>query len=311
MQRGCGSASLHIMHRAIIIGCGYVGERVAGAERDRGREVLAVSRNPERIQLLREAGVEALAADLDQPSSLPELPLAGAIVYYFAPPPPTGREDPRLGAFLGRLDARHTPEVLVLISTTGVYGDCGGDWVDESRPPAPVAERARRRWHAEQQLTAKAQALSMRHVVLRVPGIYGPGRLPRARLQRGEPVLAEAAAPWSNRVHVDDLVRACLAAAARADACGVYNVTDGHPTTMTDYFNRAADALGLARPPQIDPHTAASELSAGMLSYLAESKRIDNRRMRTGLGVTPRYEDLDEGLAASVAAERAGSRAAP
>ena len=290
----------------IIIGCGYVGERVAHAEMQRGAQVLAVTRNPERVAALQRRGIAALAGDLDRIETFAKLPSNDALVYYFAPPPSAGRTDPRMAAFLERLRQTGTPAATVLISTTGVYGDCGGAWVTEARQPAPVADRALRRWDAEQQLTTWAGDQGMRIVILRVPGIYGPGRLPRARLQRGDPVLIESASPWSNRVHVDDLVRACLAAGASSDVRGVFNISDGHPTTMTDYFNRAADALGLPRPPQIDPQTAKSALSAGMLSYLAESKRIDNRAMREQLGVVPRYQNLDEGLIASLREESTG-----
>jgi nucleoside-diphosphate-sugar epimerase len=147
-------------------------------------------------------------------------------------------------------------------------------------------------------------------VILRVPGIYGPGRLPRERLEKGLPVLREADAPWSNRIHVDDLVAACMAGMARGVAGAVYNVSDGQPSTMTDYFNQVADALGLARPRQIRRAEAESEIDPGMRSYLAESRRIDNRRMREELGVTPRYGNLAQGLAASIAAETAAARVA-
>lgn len=293
-------------NQTLIIGCGYVGQRLARAEQERGNAVLAITRNTEQVERLRGLGIEARQADLGQPDRLRMLPLAGARVYYLAPPPPHGCTDPRMAAFLRATGEHGSAQAVVLISTTGVYGDCGGAWVDEQRPPQPKAERARRRYDAEQQLRTWADERGVRWAILRVPGIYGPGRLPRARLQRGEPVLAESAAPWSNRVHVDDLVAACLAAGSRGDVSGVFNISDGHPSSMTDYFNRVADALGLPRPPQLDPATAERELSAGMLSYLAESKRIDNTRMREVLGVQLRFGDLREGLAASVAAEGTG-----
>lgn len=292
------------MENVLIVGCGYVGGRVAHAERARDCKVTALTRNPDTVQSLQRTGVDARRFDLDRPDSTVLPDIHDARVYYFAPPPAQGARDPRIAGFLDLLEGHGRPRAVVLISTTGVYGDCGGDWITEARPPAPTAERALRRWDAEQCLTRWAQLHGVRAAILRVPGIYGPHRLPRARLQRGEPVLAETASPWSNRVHVDDLVRACLAAGSRADASGVFNITDGTPTTMTDYFNCAADTLGLPRPNQIDPQAARTQLSAGMLSYLAESKRIDNRRMREVLGVTPRYGDLRDGLAASVQAER-------
>ncbi len=291
------------MPATVIIGCGYVGERVARAALERGEPVTAVTRSSERAAALQGAGIATRLGDLDQPLSLETLPLAGALVYYFAPPPASGDRDPRLAGFLDVADTVGVPAAVVLVSTTGVYGDCAGQWVDESRPPAPKADRARRRWDAEQRLRTWADARGVRAVILRVAGIYGPGRLPRARLQRREPVLAAKLSPWSNRVHVDDLVCACIAAGNRDDAHGVYNVADGHPSTMTDYFNQVADALGLSRPPQIDATAAETELSEGMRSYLAESKRIDIRRMREDLGIEPRYRNLAEGLDASLGAE--------
>ena len=291
------------MQPIVIIGCGYVGERVARAALDGGAPVIALTRNRQRAATLRQLGIDVHIGDLDQPRSVTGLKLAGARVFYFAPPPASGDRDPRIAGFLEVAASVGLPNVIVLISTTGVYGDCGGAWVDESRPPAPQVDRARRRWDAEQRLTAWSEQHGVRSVVLRVAGIYGPQRLPRERLQRGEPVLSEALAPWSNRVHVDDLVRTSIAAGANTEATGVYNVADGHPTTMTDYFNRAADALGLPRPPQIDARTAERLLSPGMQSYLAESKRIAIRRMREQLGIEPLYGNLEEGLAASLRAE--------
>ncbi len=291
------------MPSTVIIGCGYVGERVARAARDDGNSVTAVSRSSERAASLQRAGIAHRRGDLDQPLSLEPLPLSGALVYYFAPPPASGDRDPRLTGFLDVADRVGLPAAVVLISTTGVYGDCAGQWVDESRQPAPQATRARRRWDAEQRLQAWADAHGVRAVILRVAGIYGPGRLPRARLQRGDPVLAAELSPWSNRVHVDDLARACIAAGNQDDASGVYNIADGNPSTMTDYFNQVADAVGLPRPPQLDGAAAESALSEGMRSYLAESKRIDIRRMREELGIEPRYPNLVAGLAASLRAE--------
>lgn len=289
------------MSAVLIIGCGDVGRRVAAGERAAGKSVTALVRSTPGAARLNALGLQSVHGDLDIPGSLAVLPVQAALVYYFAPPPSTGTTDQRIGNFLKAIPDTARPQRIVLISTSGVYGDCRGEWVTEDRPPRPDADRARRRLDAEQQLHAWGRTHDVPVVILRVPGIYGPGRLPEKRLRAGEPVLREEESPWSNRVHIDDLVRACLAAGKRGRPNAVYNISDGHPTTMTDYFNRVADALGLERPPQITRAQAGAELSGGMQSYLAESKRLDNRRMREELGIEPRYPDLVQGLAACVA----------
>ena len=295
------------MSAVLIVGCGDVGRRVAAGERAAGKSVTALARSTQATDRLGAFGLQTVRGDLDIPDSLAILPVQGALVYYFAPPPSTGTTDPRIRNFLKAIPEATRPQRIVLISTSGVYGDCRGEWVTEARPPRPDADRARRRLDAEQQLRTWGQTQDVPVVILRVPGIYGPGRLPEKRLRAGEPVLREEESPWSNRVHIDDLVRACLAAGARGRPNAVYNISDGHPTTMTDYFNRVADALGLAHPPQITRAQADAELSGGMQSYLAESKRLDNRCMREELGIEPRYPDLVQGLAACVAADAAAS----
>jgi nucleoside-diphosphate-sugar epimerase len=294
------------MSTVLIVGCGYLGRRVARREQEQGNRVVALVRSAERATDLRVLGVEVLRVDLDDAQSLAGLPTQDAVIYYFAPPPPSGRSDPRISRFLSAIGADAMPARIVLVSTSGVYGDCRGEWVDESRPARPDADRAHRRFDAETRLRHWAGEHAVPFVILRVPGIYGPGRLPVERLTRRQPVLREAESPWSNRVHVDDLARACLAAARHGASGAVYNISDGHPSTMTDYFNQVADAVGLPRPPQITMAEARAQLSDGMRSYLAESKRLDNRRMREELGVEPQYPDLARGLAASVAAEAAG-----
>ena len=291
------------MSQILIVGCGYLGRRVARREREQGNPVVALVRSAESATGLQACGLEVLRVDLDDVRSLAGLPTQNAVIYYFAPPPSSGRSDPRISHFLSAIGTDALPARVVLVSTSGVYGDCHGEWVDESRPARPDADRAHRRFDAETRLRRWAGEHAVPFVILRVPGIYGPGRLPVERLTRRLPVLREAESPWSNRVHVDDLVSACLAAARHGVTGAVYNISDGHPSTMTDYFNQVADAVGLPRPPQITLAEARAQLSEGMRSYLAESKRLDNRRMREELGVEPQYPDLARGLAASVAAE--------
>jgi nucleoside-diphosphate-sugar epimerase len=220
----------------LIIGCGDIGERVARHERSEGRAVIGLVRSEKSVRRLRAAGIQPIAADLDAPASLNNLPVKDAVVYYFAPPPDTGVTDPRMETFVSAMTPTNPPRCIVLISTTGVYGDCRGEWVTEDRPPNPQADRARRRLAAETTLQAWSKTSGVSVVILRVPGIYGPGYLPEKRLRSGEPVLREDESPFSNRIHADDLARICIAAARHAHPSRLYNVSDGHPTTMTDFF---------------------------------------------------------------------------
>ena len=282
---------------SLFVGCGYVGRQVAHLECDDGGSVGAVVRTPTSVAVLGAEGIEAVSADLDSEITL-SVPVTDRVLYWFAPPSPEGSQDLRLRNLTRRLLADgQAPSRVVLISTTGVYGDCQGAWVTEERVLAPRTDRARRRVDAEMAMRQWCDALGIALVVLRVPGIYGPGKLPLKRLRARQPVLAPALCPWSNRVHVEDLVRACLVAARIDEPCPVYNISDGYPSTMTDFFFQVADAVDLPRPPVIDAKTARSQLSPEMRSYLAESKRIDNTLMREHLGVVIRYPGLAMGLA--------------
>ncbi len=283
--------------RIVIVGCGYIGEQIAKQELQQGNKVTVLVRRAERAEYLAEQGLDVVRTDLDRQQDAEYINLQHAWLYYLAPPPSGGVEDSRMRNFVSAQSQTY-PDRAVLISTTGVYGDCEGAWVTEDRPVAPQVDRARRRVDAEQLFTAWAQARGVSSVILRVPGIYGPGRLPRKRLESGTPVLDRHESPWSNRIHASDLVRCCLAAARHDHPAVVYNVSDGHPSTMTDYFFQVADYMGLPRPPEINRAQASEQLSAGMLAYLAESKRIDNSLMRTHLGVEPMYPDLTSGLQA-------------
>ena len=289
---------------ALIIGCGDIGMRVAALERAAGHSVTGLARSEDSARRLRAAGIEPIMGDLDIPSSLAGLPLTNTVVYYFAPPPAKGVTDPRMEALVSVLVPPKLPARVILISTTGVYGDCRGEWVTEDRSPNPQADRARRRLAAETTLRRWSETSSVPAVILRVPGIYGPGRLPEERLRAGEPVLREQESPFSNRIHAEDLARVCVAAARCRHPSAVYNCSDGHPTTMTDFFYRVADRLGIPRPPAITLEEARRRLGEEMLSYLAESKRIDNSRMLKELGVELGYPDLAAGLASCV--EKAG-----
>lgn len=185
---------------------------------------------------------------------------------------------------------------LVYISTSGVYGDCGGDWVTEERPAQPLTDRAKRRLDAEQQLQSWADNQAARLSILRVPGIYGPGRLPRKRLQQQQPVLQPEQAPYSNRIHSHDLARACVLALDKGQ--GIYNISDGTPDSMSAYFLQCAQHLGLPQPPLIDRAQAQTQFSPALLSFYRESRRMNIDKARQELGYTPCYPDLNSGLAA-------------
>lgn len=281
------------MKLIFIIGCGDIGLRVARQWLERGAAVRALARSEDSAARLAAAGIDAVPGDLDAPASLVALPINGATVYYFAPPPLQGVTDSRMHAFTA---AGLKPERVVYISTSGVYGDRAGAWVDEDTPPAPGTDRARRRLDAETTLRAWGREAGVAVTILRVGGIYGPGRWPLERLQAGTPVLREEECGYTNRIHADDLAAICVAAAERGGADRIYNVSDGRNGTMTEYFYAVADRFGLPRPPALTMEQAQQQLSAAMLSYLTESRRMDNRRLLQELGVTLRYQDLADGL---------------
>lgn len=254
-----------------------------------GREVTAIVRSLPAAQALRAQGLETVQADLDAEAPV----LDPELLFWFAPPPATGEQDSRLRRWL---EARPATRRIVYISTSGVYGDCGGRWIDEDEPLRPVSARARRRLDAETALAAHAAREATEVVILRVPGIYGPGRLPRERLAQGLPVVRDAESPYTNRIHADDLAEAALHAAAWGRPGAAYNVADGNPTTMCDYFTRCARLLGLPPPPQVSMEQAQGIFTPAMWSFMEESKRLKTGRMIEELRFTPAYPDLAAGL---------------
>jgi nucleoside-diphosphate-sugar epimerase len=291
----------------LIVGCGYVGARLARRESGR-RPLLAIVRSgPSETELSRTTGVLTMRLDLDATDQLLQPTLADAArdvaIVYLVPPPGEGTTDPRLEAFLQDLgDA--TPAVFVYVSTTGVYGDAAGTLVDETTPLQPASDRARRRVAAESAVTAWCSGRGVRCVVLRVPGIYGPHRLPLDRLQRHEPALRPADAGPGNRIHVDDLVSAIVAAIDSPAALGAYNVSDGDHSSTTAYLQATADAAGLPPPELVSESEAVSRISPGLRTFLDESRRVSNRRMLEDLGVTLRYPGMHLGILASLAEMR-------
>jgi nucleoside-diphosphate-sugar epimerase len=297
----------------LIVGCGYVGSRLAGRESAR-RPLLALVRSGRSETDLQSAGVRTLRVDLDaarDPALHPVLAAAAdhSAVVYLAPPPDSGTTDPRLATFLAQIEGA-TPAVLVYVSTTGVYGDAGGALVDEFTPVAPSNDRSRRRVAAETTAQAWCTARGVRCVILRVPGIYGPNRLPLERLRRREPALREQDAGPGNRIHVDDLVAAIVAAVDHPSAQGVFNVTDGDHASTTAYLQLTAAVAGIEPPPLVSEAEAREKIPSGMLSFLLESRRVDNRRMLADLGLRLQYPTLESGVVASFAEMRQAQEAA-
>ena len=267
-------------------------------------QVLALTSSPARVAGLRALGARPVVGNLDDAASLRRLAGVATRVLHLAPPPGEGAggdawwRDPRTVA-LGRvLRLRSLPVSLVYASTSGVYGDCQGAWVPETRPVAPATPRAQRRVNAERAVRHLGRA-GVRAHVLRIPGIYAPDResgTPEARLRRGTPVLLPEDDVFTSHIHADDLARACMAALWRGRPQRAYNVSDSAPMKMGDYFDLAADLYGLPRPPRVPRSAAQEQLSLMLLSFMSESRQLSNQRMLRELGLRLRYPSVAEGL---------------
>jgi nucleoside-diphosphate-sugar epimerase len=269
------------MQRLLIVGYGDIARRVA-------------SRLPAGVTtrvLSRSRG-----ADLDRPETLPGFAGWADAVLHTAPPPATGDSDPRTENLLAALEARILPARLAYVSTSGVYGDCGGALVEESRAVNPQTARARRRVHAETTLASWCAARGVALVVLRAPGIYAADRLPLARLRGGAPALRAADDVYSNHIHADDLAAACLRALEDGAPPGTYNASDDTVLKVGDWLDLVADRAGLARPERIARAEAAARIGPQLLSFMSESRRLDNRRLKQVLGVRLRYPTVFDGL---------------
>lgn len=277
----------------LISGCGDIGQQLAHYISSKGQRCQALVRSAASLAKLKHIGIDSILCDLDQQ---PAPIISADLIYYFVPPPKQGRIDQRLSCFLAQL--QNPPQKIILLSTTGVYGDCQGAWITESQAPNPQADRAFRRLDAERQLQAYCAAQGCDWVILRVPGIYGINKLPLKRLQAGKAILDPAESGYSNRIHSHDLVRACWAAAQDSVKNTLIHVSDGQPSSMSDYFLQVAATFALPKPQILSKSEALAQLSPEMLSYLLESKRLDIGRMREVLGIEPIYPNLNKGLAA-------------
>ncbi len=279
--------------RVLIAGGGYSGSRAA-ALLERTAVDVTLTRRPGSAP---HASAATLPLDLD--GTAPALPAFDRVLFLIPPAP--GSPEPRLTRLLEALP--DTPRRVVLASTSGVYGDCGGALVDEDRAVAPATERARRRVEQERTLGVWASAHTVQTTILRISGIYGPGRLPVARLAAGEPVIREAEAGPGNRIHVDDLAAVLVSALDAATLRPVYNVADGNHASATHFYRRVAAIAGLPAPREISRARARTEFSAMRYSFAAESRRLDTARLRQDLRPEFFYDDLDEGIRASLAAD--------
>lgn len=290
--------------RAFIVGCGYLGRRL-GRQLAKDHDVFGLVGSTQKIKSLRSEHIEPLVLNLDhaKPRDLSPIWVRNAALVYLVPPPAEGESDTRLDRFLQVL--RERPEVFVYVSTTSVYGTSQNDALDEASPINPVSARARRRVSAEHMTRVWCTENEVRRVVLRVPAIYGPGRMPSERLRRGEPCVRPSEAGVTNRIHVDDLVEVCLAAIRNPEARGVYNVSDGNRYTQAEFLNRVAKATGLPPPPEVSMEEAQLTFDPERLSYFEGSRLLSNQRMREELGVQLKYADLDAGIQASLQEEAA------
>jgi len=285
----------------LIVGCGDVGLRAA-RQLPRNARLMALTSSAARVPELRSRGITPLRGNLDEGASLRRLAGLATRVLHLAPPPndqPDLDSDPRTLALLRALRLRGLPRSLVYASTSGVYGDCGGEWVRETRPLNAHTPRARRRVHAEAHVRLFGRATGTRVHLLRIPGIYAPDReggTPRGRLLKGTPVLRAEDDVYTNHIHADDLARACLAALWRGKPQRTSNASDDTQLKMGDYFDLAADLYGLPRPPRLARGNAQEALPPVLLSFMSESRRLDNSRLKRELRLRLRYPTVEIGL---------------
>ena len=279
--------------RLLIIGCGDVGMRLIPLLRSRFR-VFALTSQSERLSELRSAGVIPILGNLDNPQSLYRLKGLADIVVHLAPPPMQGSLDQRTRNLVAILP-RHGR--LVYVSTTGVYGDCKGAYFDETRPVAPVNARAERRVDAERVLRRWARHHEGKLSILRVPGIYAADRLPLERLRQGTPALLDSDDVYTNHIHADDLAQIIALALFRAQPLRVYHTVDDSALKMGDYFDQVATAFKLPLPPRVPRAELSKQVSPMLLSFMSESRRLSNERMKTELGVRLRFPAVSDLLA--------------
>jgi len=312
--------------KILVIGAGDIGRRVIALLRAE-HALTAATSSPTNRSALKACGARAVLANLDQPGTLRKLPREWDAIIHCAPPPAHGLRDTRTRNILraiarstrrrlnpteaASLARRHLPtRAFVYLSTSGVYGDCAGALISESRPVHPQNARAVRRVDAERTLTRSARLGRFRLAILRVPGIYSGERLPLARLRAGTPALSEAYDVHTNHIHAADLAAITVAALQRtqgrhAPRVRIYHASDDSEMKMGAYFDLVADAYGLPRPPRLSRTQIAQVVPPALLSFMRESRRLDNTRLKRELGIQLQFPSVADGVAYSAALARA------
>ena len=280
----------------LIIGCGDIARRTIRLLGKKYR-LYALLRNGMQRDGLRTEGVFPIMGDLDNRHSLSRITGLADVVLHLAPPPNSGATDVRTRHLLAALAQGRRPRQIIYISTSGVYGDCGGAWVNETHTVNPQSARAQRRVDAESQIRHWARANGVRASILRVPGIYAEDRLPLARLRAGMPAIAADEDGYTNHIHADDLARIIAAALCRGQPNRVYHASDDSAMKMGDYFDVVADAYHLPRPQRVSRAEARRAIPESMLSFMNESRRLTNSRMKQELQVRLNYPTVRNALA--------------
>jgi nucleoside-diphosphate-sugar epimerase len=283
------------MKRILIVGCGDIAMRVARLASCRYR-LFGLLRNRERFTALRAENIMPLPGDLDDMPDLGRFAGLAHTVLYFAPPPNIGQSDTRIRNLLAVLSCSTRPKCFVYISTSGVYGDCAGAVVTETHVLNAQTERARRRVDAENKVRSWAARTGVRAIILRVPGIYAADRLPLQRLQQGTPAIVTTEDSHTNHIHADDLARIVMSSLRYAKSNRVYHTSDDSELKMGDYFDSVADAFGLPRVPRISREQAQQTLPKTLLSFINESRRLTNTRMKRELKIALRYPTVADAL---------------
>ena len=282
-----------------VIGCGDIGFRVAKELIEQGNQVQATIHFEEGAVVPQSVGIKTIIANFDYQEDVPNFSLRGQKVFYTMPPQGGGSSDYRTLNFCRKLSVENCPQRIVYLSTSGVYGDCGDDLVTEETSINPQTSRAKRRANAENQLREQAERLGFELIILRVTGIYGPGRLPLSQLKKGHEVLHPEDAPRTNRIHSVDLVRVCLAAMEKGRGGDIFNICDGEESSMSHYFMSVAKLYDLPLPKQLSWAEAEKVMNPLTLSFLKETRRMSNQKMLEKLDIELLYPTLEMGLPAS------------